>query len=286
MVLRILKKEKVGILYYSKMKQFLSFAKEIAKGAGKILLEEFSKPCVVDIIDDNHKGIITNADILSDKYIRKAITSTFPEHSIISEESKPKKEKHKEKYEWVIDPLDGTNNFNRGIPDFTISIALRRNKQVQLGVVYAPIYDKMYFASSGYGAFQEQDGDIIPIHVSDEISRKMCTFSFAAGIDFNNPEISDQIVSGIRRSELFRNFRRRMLESTAYELCCVAYGSFDAHFNNFAQPWDIAAGEIIVKEAGGQFSYLLQENQKVQIILASNGVFHCELEDIIKNIIN
>ena len=178
--------------------------------------------------------------------------------------------------------MDGTNNYLRNNPNFSVSIAFKRNKEVLLGVVYVPVFDELYFALKGHGAFIECNKDVKSISVSGEISKKMFTFSFASGIDFYNSKICDNIVNDIRKSGLFSNFRRRMLESTAYELCCVAKGNFDAHFNNFVQPWDVAAGEIIVNEAGGMFSYIKIKSEKVPIILASNGIFHERLLKIIE----
>lgn len=253
------------------MKEILNFAIELSQKAGKLLINKQSNTKLLNVIDENNKGLITEADILCNDFINNEIYKKYPNHTIISEEKEIKKGNI---YEWIIDPLDGTNNFSRGSSIFTISIGFKIDGKINIGVVYAPALDELYFAQKGKGAFLRKNNENFKLKVSDYDSTDMFTFSFATGIDFHEAEKNDQIVSLIRLSNLFKNFRRRMYESTAYELCCVAKGEFDAHFNNFAQDWDIAAGECIIKEAGGIFTYLKQKNNhSPAIILIATVLF-------------
>lgn len=246
--------------------EYLEFAKETARSAGQLLRKSYGNAGATKVIEKEEKGLLTEADLLSDKYIREAIKSNYPQHSIVTEEGG---RIEGNEYEWVVDPIDETNNFRRGLPQCTVSIGLRRNGKGIVGAIYAPVLDELYYASKGKGAYLEHDGEVKRIQVSGPDSIKMFTFSRAVTVDLFEPEKFDKVWASIRKAGLFKTMRARMFEGTAYELCCVADGRFDAHFNNHAQPWDIAAGEVIVKEAGGKFTYIGEE-----IILASNGVIH------------
>lgn len=247
---------------------YLEFAIKLAHEAGQNLFDKRENAKLLSVTDKGHKGLVSDADLANKELIVSTITKAFPDHGILSEEME-QEIKGTSEWLWVVDECDGTNNLLRGDPNFSVSIGLLRRGIGVLGVVFAPVLRRLYYAAEGQGAFVEEEGKKRPIHVSGPESLNMFTMSFGAGIDFNQPEKADCIVARIRKSGLFKNFRRRMLESTALELCFVAEGKFDAHFNNFARPWDIAAGMVIVQEAGGKVSKLGDE-----ALLASNGVIH------------
>lgn len=254
--------------------EFLDFATKIATDAGKLLIKRRGKGKLLSVTSDNNKGLVMDTDLQTDDLILNAITLQYPNHAVLTEESG---ETEGSEYQWVVDPVDGTNNYRRGDPNFSVSIGLRKGNRGVLGVVFAPVTDSLYFATVGKGAFVKIANKTQKLQVSGKESLDMFTMSFAVGIDFNNPQMADQTLVGIRNSELFSNFRRRMFESTALELCYIAEGRFDAHFNNFAKPWDIAAGEVIVREAGGITTKIEEE-----ILLASNGVIHDNLLQVIE----
>jgi len=143
--------------------------------------------------------------------------------------------------------------------------------------------DQLFYAVTGHGAFLIHKDRKKRIFVSDKSSLSMFTFGFSASIDFIESNKSDDLVKTIRDKGSFQHFRRRMFESTAYELCCVANGSFDAYFNSFFKIWDIAAGEVIAKEAGGNISYFQDKNSGESHLLASNGIIHSPLTKIIED---
>ncbi len=253
------------------LQEYLLFAQDMARRAGDLLLKKRETATLISVTDMGHKGLVTDADLASRDFIVSEIQARYPTHRILTEESgtiEPM-EKSTGAFEWIVDELDGTNNFRRGDPNFSVSIALRRESIGIVGVVYAPVFDNLYHATLDNGAFLEAQGKMRRLKVSGKDSTDMFTMSFAVGIDLNEPEHSDHVVDAIRKSGLFRTMRRRMLESTALELCYVAEGRFDAHYNNFVKPWDIAAGEVIVREAGGSVSEL--ENE---VLLVSNGIIH------------
>jgi myo-inositol-1(or 4)-monophosphatase len=257
--------------------KYLQFAIDLATHSGAMLLKSFGNASLVKVTDADNKGLLTESDLLSDTYIKNRIQQTYPTHALLTEESG---ESGKSEFRWVVDGLDGTNNHRRGDPNFSISIALQQNQESIVGVVFAPAFDSLYYAANGQGAFVVEHGKTTPIHVSGIGSKDMFTMSFAVGIDFNNPALYDGVVAAIRGSGLFDNFRRRMLESTALELCYLARGRTDAHLNNFLKPWDYAAGDVIVREAGGNSEFV-----EGQVLLASNGVIHTELRKVLRKVL-
>lgn len=255
----------------SKLNTYLQFAINISTNIGHSLMKSWGASKLISVSAIDNKGLLTQQDIESDTYIKERIAEEFPNHSYLTEESGAS---GSSPLRWVVDGLDGTNNYRRGDPNFSISLALQNNQQGIVGVVYAPAFNSLYFASKGGGAFVTESGVTRGIHVSTPDSLNMFTMSFAVGIDFHNPKVYDRIVAEIRSYNKIKNFRRRMLESTALELCYVACGKTDAHMNNYLKLWDYAAGEVIVREAGGKANYV-----GGQVLLASNGVIHKDLEN-------
>jgi myo-inositol-1(or 4)-monophosphatase len=261
---------------YEELKEF---AARTALNAGSKLLEIKGSELSVEVIDREHKGLITKADRIGDSFVRKALEQKTPEYSLLSEEGEPKEGNE---YQWVVDCPDGTNNFMRGNREWAVSIGLRHKGKGVLGVVYLPDNGDLYWAYQGRGAFRRNASGESRIHVSGKECLDMFTPSFATGIDFNEPEKWDRVVKALRASGLFRHIRRRMSESTAFDMATVARGGFDVHINNFAKPWDVAAGEVLINEAGGKVSYMGPVNE---IMVAGNGVVHEEIVRIIKEVL-
>ncbi|MBI2583754.1 MAG: inositol monophosphatase [Candidatus Aenigmarchaeota archaeon] len=267
------------------MEYHLPFAMRTATNAGSLLMKNWGKTKLLSVVKAGEKGLITEADSASDEFIRYEIRRAYPDHSIVSEEGYPVKGSE---FEWVVDPLDGTNNYSRGDPHFSVSIALKYRGESVVGVIHNPAFGEfgdLYYAEKGSGAFVRRNGETSRLHVSGPESRRMSTFSFATGVHFHEPEMFEKIFEKIRGAKLFDHMRGRMLESTAYELCCVADGRFDAHFNNVAEPWDVAAGDVIVREAGGMVTHFAPRSGRKNVMLASNGVVHGELVKIVREII-
>lgn len=258
--------------------EYLSFAIKLARHAGQNAMKRRGRNA--QLVPNTQDHLVTKADTTNRDYIVPRIRRRFPSHGIFTEESG--RQEGSSSLEWFIDEVDGTSNLRQGDPNFSTSIALRRDGVGILGVVYAPALKRLYYAVENQGAWvieQKWYGRRTKrIHVSGDNSTSRWNMSFGEGIDSKEPiEDGARIVLDIIGSDLFKKFRRRMTESTALDLCHVAEGWHGAHYNNKAKPWDIAAGEVIVREAGGQVTYLGDEE-----ILVSNGVIHTELIQIIQ----
>jgi len=230
-----------GILMVNKIKKsYIQVARKAAKGAGQILLKYYGNTTV------SHKpdlSLITEADIASDNFIRKELTLHFPDHSIISEESGELIQNSISSYTWVIDPLDGTTNFSVMHPFFAVSIGLLKNQEPVLGVVCFPNQNELYYAQKGKGAFLNNNKLIC------SSSKQLEDVLIAVG---NGSDLAsrEKIVNLYSRLKI-KNMIIRHTGAAALELCYVATGRFGAFFMAGLKPWDVIAGSLIVKEAGG-----------------------------------
>lgn len=219
----------------------LSELQSIARQAGKILLSRFGQSHQI-----HFKGAIdpvTEADKLSETFILETIKTSFPEHRIVSEESGSN---HREsRYCWYVDPLDGTVNFSHGIPIFSVSIAFTVDDEITLAVVYDPCRDELFSAEKGRGAYV--NGEQIEVSGTDSLIKSLLVTGFP--YDMATTEHNNLANYGL----LARSSQGvRRLGSAALDCCYVAAGRFDGYWELFVQPWDIAAGVLIVKEAGGE----------------------------------
>ncbi|MBN2042683.1 MAG: inositol monophosphatase [Candidatus Aenigmarchaeota archaeon] len=255
--------------------ELLEFAKGIALKAGEILLKYFEAEELNSEVKADY-SFVSEADMESDSFIRNAIHEKYPDHGIVSEENPDKKGNE---YEWVIDPLDGTNNFVRGDPVFAVSMGVRHNGKGIIGVVYAPFFKKLYFASEGSGAYVEHEGKTKRLRVSDESMRLPCLV-VDSHTDKKRVEKCQKIIR-----EFFKtvpHLGRKMLHCCSIELCMIAEGGMDYGFHNDPKPWDIAAGDVIVREAGGKFTYVPVRGQERPAAVSSNGIHHEKMVEIVK----
>lgn len=193
----------------------------------------------------NNKGresdLVTEVDFQSEKMILDFIEENFPEHSFLSEESGASNKDSD--YEWVVDPLDGTNNFVHGLPMFCVSIALKYQGEVVLGVVYLPKLDECFYAVKNNGAFL--NGVKLEVSKNYDLSKAVVAsgFPYDRKSKLNNVDFVAKVIPEVR------GFRR--MGSAAIDLCYTAAGFFDAYWELKINEWDIAAGGLIIKEAGG-----------------------------------
>lgn len=223
------------------MKDYLRIAEKAALVGGNILRYYFEHLKELDVREKARNDYVTQADIESERAIRSIISSAFPDHMIVGEEEGIS---GRGRYVWYVDPLDGTKNFMRGLDVFGVSIALEVDGQLVLGVVYSPVRDEFYHALRGEGAYKNGKR----IYVS---GKKELRGSFlATGFPHRSGDVVEVYI------ETFRAFSRdttgiRRMGSAAMDLCMVAEGIFDAFWEYHLKPWDIAAGIVIVEEAGG-----------------------------------
>jgi myo-inositol-1(or 4)-monophosphatase len=253
----------------------LNFARQIAAEAGKILLSGFrSKDTVISY--KSRTDLLTNIDTSSEEFLVSRISDAFPDHAIVAEEGSNKEASGE--FIWYIDPLDGTNNFAHGIPQFCVSIGVlsRAAGKVVAGAVYNPCLDEMFTARRGHGAFL--NGKRIRVSILDDIG--VCLI--ATGFPYKK---DDMKTNNSREFSLFlpRIQGIRRMGSAAVDLCYVACGRFDGYWEGWLNPWDMAAGSLIVQEAGGtvtRYNGAAFDPTRPEIV-ASNGLIHAQMTEIL-----
>ena len=245
-----------------RMEQMLAFVRNCAKEACKIQLSYFRGNHLHIETKFNMHDVVTVADKESERYIIGEIKRTYPEHAILGEESGM--HAGDSEYCWVIDPLDGTNNYSQGLPVFCVSIGLQYRGETLLGVVYAPYLNELYTAIRGKGAFLNN----APIHVSDktELDRSVLAtgFPYDKGIHpVNNIDNLSRILPHLRGI--------RRMGSAAYDLCGVAAGFLDGYWELGLKLWDVCAGVLIVQEAGGHVEPF-REDRGIAILAGNAGI--------------
>lgn len=246
--------------------QQLQTAKEAARRAGKIILEQQGSALVSEKENNN---LVTETDFSAQEMILEVIGRHFPQHSIIAEENDLAASSSAADL-WIIDPLDGTNNFAHNIPHFSVSIAYARSGTVLAGVVYDPVRNELFSAARDEGAFMNNR----PIKVSAASSLKESII--ATGFYYDRGEMMRRTLNSIEKlfGENVHGIRR--FGSAALDLCWVACGRFDAYFEYKLSTWDFAAGMLILEEAGGHCSD--QKGRDLNLdstgIIVSNGKFH------------
>jgi myo-inositol-1(or 4)-monophosphatase len=240
------------------LKKTLDIIQDIAFDAGEILLKYQKKRHNLVVEDKGDNGIASEADVESEKFILEALRENFPEYYYLAEEDYDVNDKSSykkaidSKYCWVIDPLDGTNNFVNGIPIYAVSIGLLEKGKPILGVVYNPTSGECFFAAKGLGSHLI-DFRINPFKVYDlnssinQKEMKDCIFSPAPV--YEDTSKFEQQLSVFRKNIVGARAVRR-LGSAALELCYVASGNFDGYWEKNLKPWDVAAAGIICLEAG------------------------------------
>lgn len=218
----------------------------------------------------NKDGInnpVTEADHASEKAIIGVIRSSFPDHFILSEEAGEMKQASE--YKWIIDPIDGTINFANAIPICCVSIGVEYRGELVMGAVYNPFMQEMFFAEKGKGAtFNGR-----PIHVSNKADlAKSCLVTGFPYTYLDSPNGPLQVFERFIR----QGIAVRRLGSAALDLCWTAMGRFDGFYEHRLQPWDSAAGVLILEEAGGKITGFNGEAYSIYQpdILATNGVIH------------
>jgi len=252
------------------LKKEKSVALEAAKKAGKILLHYFEKKEIIR--EKSNKTLVSEADTGANKIIIRTIRKNFPGHSILSEETGF--DDRKSDYKWVIDPLDGTHNFLRGIPLFGTSIALEYKNEIVLGVMYFPIMKVLAVAEKGKGAFL--NGKRLKVSDRKSMNHSFIAFEYAYT---NRKEKVSFLGKFIHTTIDFRNFG-----SAIYDLLLVACGKCDGFVILSTHEWDIAAGFLLVEEAGGRITDLKGKKWSLyqDKFVISNGKIHSSLLEYVK----
>lgn len=220
-----------------------NFAIQVAKKAGKLLMQHFGK-VHLQVEKESFHSIVTPADVEADNFIKQAIARTFPHHGIVSEESAATQPQNE--FVWVVDPLDGSSYFARSIPSFSVSLALMKGNSVILGVVDNPFFNETFHAFLSIGAFL--NGKPISVSSINELSKSIVNFGhrYLRADDYKPRSTANlQAVRSIRGGG-----------SCAQELCQIACGRIDGLITVNQASWDFFAGKVIVEEAGGKLVQL------------------------------
>lgn len=248
---------------------YLEVAEAAAREAGEVLRKKFGHLAGGEIEYKGQIDLVTAADRASEAKIVEVIRDKFPNHSFLAEESG--RSEGESEYCWVIDPLDGTTNFAHGFPWFAVSIALRRGTETLIGVVYHVMQDELFTAAVGEGAHSNGKR----LRVSD--TAKLIHGLFATGFPYDPAKAgADNIRQTKSILEKSRGIRRA--GSAALDLCYVAKGVFTGFWEYGLNPWDVAAGVLIVREAGGRVTDVSggQLPWGRCNIAASNGIVHAD----------
>jgi myo-inositol-1(or 4)-monophosphatase len=251
------------------LQDVLPFLFRVTAEAGDVLLSYFNKDFRIDRKDTREEGIdiVTDADRASEEIILSAIGKEFPDHDILTEETTTKI--RGSSWLWVVDPLDGTVNFAHGYPMFSISIALMENGRIVAGIVHDPLKKETFYAIRNGGAFLT--GDSIRVSGAKRLRESILSTGFpydkAYHPDNNLAEFSRVLphVQGLRRCG-----------SAALDLAYVSCGRLDGFWEFKLKPWDMAAGMLLVEEAGGRVSDRDGKPTDVHTycVVASNGIIH------------
>jgi len=254
--------------------RYLRFAKDVALEAGICLKRNLGK--VKKISYKGKIDLVTDVDRRSEKLILNRIHKTFPSHKILSEE-RGLSGRRKSDFCWLIDPLDGTTNYIHSFNFFCVSVALLRRKRTIAAAIYDPVQDELFSASKGRGAFLNHKR-IRPSNI-----RKLDRGLLATGFPYKYGKAMRQNINNFGRF-LRRAQAVRRAGSAALDLCYVACGRFDGFWELDLNPWDTAAGALIVEEAGGKVTTLKNRPYSCFImeILASNSRIHTQMARVLQ----
>jgi myo-inositol-1(or 4)-monophosphatase len=253
----------------------LNFAIETARDAGRLLLEKFGRGIAVSKKGDIN--LVTEADLASEALIIERIKSYYPKHSILAEESGEAVVTGSDQaWKWIIDPLDGTTNFAHGYPCWCVTLALEHDGEIVVGVTHDPTRDELFAAERGRGATMNNQ----PIRVST--AEKLGDALIVTGFPY---DIKRRVDFAKHLTEFLLNSRGvRRDGSAAIDMAYVACGRFDGFWEEGLNPWDVAAGVLLIEEAGGQVSYYDGSKHSIYQppICASNGLIHSQMLEILR----
>lgn len=257
---------------------FLEIAIKAAKTSGQILIDYFEKLHDSQQKNKNIRDLLTEVDILSEKNIKEIIRDSFPDHSIMAEESSL--EQKDSTMIWHIDPIDGTVNYSQGIPLCAISVALQDNNEIVAGVIFNPFSDELYYASKGKGAYL--NGNQIYVSQKDKITDGLYVAAFSSAPSEEKKEEYDLFghVNDTTRGVL-------RIGSAALALAYLANERIDGFWAKNLFSWDLAAGMILVREAGGKISSGngVEYSFDMPLFIASNKYNHEDLVNLVSKYI-
>lgn len=259
--------------------EWAEFAEKISTAAGNLILSHRSSGRVVETLKDAGE-LVTSADLASDELIRNAIRECYPDHQILSEED-PHAPRQADGPLWVVDPVDGTVNYARGLPHFAVSVAVSVDGIVQAGSVRAPVAAESYSAALGHGA--RRNGHLLRASRCVSLSEALVS----TGFPHDKRDLPPAQRRVWRLAEACRDVLR--LSAPTLDICYVAAGQLDAHAESVA-PWDIAAAGLIAREAGAVTGHVgavppdtSPELYGTEVVVAAPGI-RIELMDLLRSL--
>ena len=252
----------------------LELAVGIAREAGKLQRDRFHKPRVVET-KTSKIDLVTDVDRASEALIVERILSARPDDTIVSEEEGGRT--GTSDVCWIIDPLDGTTNYTHAFPHFSVSIGIERDRVREVGVIYDPIKDELFSGARGLGA--QRNGERIRVSQTRELHRALLATGFGYDVHTNEVDNLDYFTRFIKRAQAVRR-----VGSAALDLAYVACGRFDGFWEIHLSPWDVAAGMLLIEEAGGRLSDLAGGPPPAsgEQLVASNGPLHPALLEVLR----
>lgn len=252
----------------------IQLAIDAAREAGAFLKEHVGRVRTVETKEGQERNLVSEIDKGSEALIIAKIRDRYPGHAILAEESGGSGDAD---YTWVIDPLDGTTNFLHGVPIFCVTIGIEHRGELVAGVVYDPNLDELFTAERGSGAFL--NGERLRVSQADTLIRSLLVTGFPYDIARNPDHAVEHFTNFLMRA---RGIRR--LGSAALDLCYVAAGRFDGFWEVNLHPWDMAAGVLLVREAGGMVTTFSGGPHTIRHpqIVASNGGIHPAMLEVLR----
>lgn len=264
------------------MYDYLETCEKAARTGGSILSQMLGR---ARIWEKGHNDLVTEADLASQQAIRDVLLSRFPGHEFVGEETPGALELlsadqgDDPPFRWIVDPLDGTMNFAHGMPGYAVSVALERGGEVLAGVVYDPRSDECFRAAANRGA--EFNGSRLRTSGCRQLSDALMAVSFAAQVSPRSLEVR----RFVEIVQLCQSIRR--LGSAALNLCYVAAGRLDGYVASSVKAWDVAAGALIVREAGGAVTGLAGDRfdlRRPELVCAATSELQTELLELVRRL--
>jgi myo-inositol-1(or 4)-monophosphatase len=258
----------------SDLESFKNFAVVLAREAGAIQQSRFG--CPNDIEYKGSVDLVTSVDRRCEAAITGRIRDRFPDHDMVSEESESPLTGSP--FRWHVDPLDGTTNYVHGYPCFSVAIALEVEGEMTMGVVYDPVRDEMFYGTKGHGAFL--NGRRIRVSPTADLDHSL----LATGFPYDIRRSRENNIDYFTRFSLVSQGVRQD-GSAALDLCYVAMGRFDGYWEMKLASWDLAAGTLVVQEAGGRVSGFGGGRFRIESgeVLASNGCIHEQMISVLSD---
>jgi myo-inositol-1(or 4)-monophosphatase len=251
----------------------LELALALAREAGALQRQRFGEPREIQT-KSSAIDLVTDVDRACDALIRERVLAAFPGDGLLTEEGA--EARSTSGWRWIVDPLDGTTNYAHGFPHFAVSIAVERAGRVELGAIYDPIRDELFHAVRGGGAFR--NGSPVRVSAAEKLEHSLLATGFAYDVHSARNENLEYFGRFMRRAQAVRR-----AGSAALDLAYVACGRFDGFWELSLHPWDVAAGLLLIEEAGGTASDFDGGPVPADAtrVLASNGRLHAAMLEVL-----